>query len=131
MKERKKVDEENTARLAIAKSQKKKGEYFPVALPPDRFYLWRDLFFSDFYGKEFKQEEDGILYYGPNRGYLTSDGTIERFLQGPWKGYLDNMRAELKELQSALPPQYAFAHAIKDVEQPKNERDIVRFPSKQ
>ena len=94
----------------------------PAALPADRFYLWRDLFFNDFYGNVFKQEEDGILYYGPNRGYLRSDGEIERFLEGQWKTYLAGMRAELKELQSSLPPQYAFAHVIKDIDKPKNTR---------
>ena len=61
----------------------------PAALPArSGLFLWRDLFFSDFYGNVFKQEEDGILYYGPNRGYLKSDGTIERFLDGHWKTYL-------------------------------------------
>ena len=109
--ERKKVDEKNLSSKAT-NDPDTKGETY--ALPPDRFYLWRDLFFNDFYGREFKQEEDGVLYYGPNRGYLTSDGTVERFFEGQWKGYLSNMRAELKELQTNLPPQYAFAHAIKD-----------------
>ncbi|WP_051670124.1 PSD1 and planctomycete cytochrome C domain-containing protein [Bryobacter aggregatus] len=117
--ERKAVDEKNLSNKAT-NDPSSKGETF--ALPPARFYLWRDLFFSDFYGREFKQEEDGILYYGPNRGYLSSDGTIERYLAGPFKQYLANMRAELKDLQSALPPQYAYAHAIKDNPTPINER---------
>lgn len=120
LKERKAVDDENLARQKA--SNKKRDEVEAVALPPDRFYLWRDLFFSDFYGKEFKQEEDGILYYGPNRGYLSNDGTVERFFEGPWKNYLGDLRAELKELQAALPPQYAFAHAIADTAAPHNER---------
>ena len=119
--ERKKVDDENAALQAVAKS-KPKSQVVPVALAPERYYLWRDLFFNDFYGSEFKQEEDGILYYGPNRGYRTSDGTIERFLGGPWKAYLENLRAELRQLQSAMPPPYDFAHVIKDVDHPKNER---------
>ncbi len=119
LRERKQVDEKNLSSKAT-NDPDTKGETF--ALPPARFYLWRDLFFNDFYGREFKQEEDGILYYGPNRGYLTSDGTIERFLEGHWKGYLSNMRAELKELQASLPPQYAFAHAIKDNPTAINER---------
>ena len=88
----------------------------------ESYFLWRDLFFNDFYGKEFKQEEDGILYYGPNRGYLKSDGTVERFLQGDWKAHLASMRAELKELKAGLPPQYPFAHVIKDGAAPKNLR---------
>lgn len=116
--ERRKVDEENLVRKAAAKDRKVEV----VALPPERFFLWRDLFFSDFYGSIFKQEEDGILYYGPNRGYVSNDGTVERFLDGPWKAHLASMRAELKELKSALPPHYPYAHVIADVEKPKNAR---------
>ncbi len=119
LQERKVVDEKN-ARNAVKNDASTKSETF--ALPPDRFYLWRDLFFNDFYGREFKQEEDGILWYGPNRGYLTSDGTVDRFLEGHWKTYLGDMRAELKELSAAMPPAYAFAHVIKDLPTPRNER---------
>ena len=103
LEERKKVDEENLIRKASAK-EKAGGNVELLALPPERFFLWRDLFFSDFYGSLFKQEEDGILYYGPNRGYVSNDGTVERFLEGPWKAHLASMRAELKALKEALPP---------------------------
>ena len=116
--ERKIVDEKN-ARNSASNEAGTKGE--TSALPPDRYYLWRDLYFNDFYGREFKQEEDGILWYGPNRGFLTSDGTVDRFLEGRWKTYLSDMRAELKDLTAALPPQYAFAHVIKDLPTPRNE----------
>jgi hypothetical protein len=119
LRERKEVDEKNLA-AKTTNDPATKGETH--ALPTDRYFLWRDLFFSDFYGREFKQEEDGILYYGPNRGYLTSDGTVERFLEGYAKQYLADMRAELKELQTALPPKYAFAHVIRDNATAVNER---------
>jgi Protein of unknown function (DUF1553)/Protein of unknown function (DUF1549)/Planctomycete cytochrome C len=119
LKERKEVDAKNLSNKATGDADSKAET---AALPPDRFYLWRDLFFNDFYGREFKQEEDGILWYGPNRGYLTSDGTVERFLEGRWKTYLGDMRAELKELNAALPPQYAYAHTIQDLPQPKNDK---------
>ncbi len=121
LKERKSVDETNLIIKAEAKKgPKTKAEV--VSLKTDSYYLWRDLFFSDFYGNQFKQEEDGVLYYGPNRGYYVSDGTIERFLQGEWKAHLDAMRAELAELKRALPPQYPFAHVIKDSAKIKEER---------
>ncbi|HEU0120929.1 MAG TPA: PSD1 and planctomycete cytochrome C domain-containing protein [Bryobacteraceae bacterium] len=119
LQERKKVDEKNL-QASTTNDPSSKGQTF--ALPPDRYFLWRDLYFNDFYGREFKQEEDGVLWFGPNRGYYTSDGTIERFLTGRWKGYLADMRAELKDLQTALPAQYAFAHVIKDNPNPINER---------
>lgn len=119
LKERKEVDEKNLQSKATNDPDTKSTTY---ALPTERFFLWRDLFFSDFYGREFKQEEDGILYYGPNRGYFTTDGTVERWLEGISKKYLADMRAELKDLHAALPPQYAYAHAIKDNATAVNER---------
>lgn len=119
LKERKEVDRRNLTAKATNDPDNKATT---AALPADRYYLWRDLFFNDFYGREFKQEEDGILWYGPNRGYLTSDGTVERFLEGRWEGYLGDMRSELKELKAALPAQYAYAHAIQDVAKPHDER---------
>ncbi len=121
LKERKEVDQQNLIGRAASKG-KDKDDFQAVALKVENYFLWRDLYFSDFYGKEFKQEEDGILYYGPNRGYLTSDGTIERFFQGEWKAYLQELRAELKERKAALPPRYAYAHVIQDLAKPKNER---------
>lgn len=122
LEERKKVDEKNL-QSAVTNDASAKGQTF--ALPPDRYFLWRDLYFNDFYGREFKQEEDGVLWFGPNRGYYTSDGTVERFLTGRWKNYLQDMRAELADLRSALPPQYAFAHVIKDNPNPINERVAI------
>jgi hypothetical protein len=119
LRERKEVDEKNLMAKATNDPASKGTTH---ALPTEKFFLWRDLFFSDFYGREFKQEEDGVLYYGPNRGYLTSDGTVERWLDGYSKSYLSDMRAELKELKASLPPQYAFAHAIRDNATAVNER---------
>src|SRR5262249_16315654 len=122
LKERKQVDETNLIRKAEAKNRGKNARAEVVALDSNSYYLWRDLFFNDFYGNVFKQEDDGILYYGPNRGYYESDGTVERFLNGVWKSNLDNFPAELARLKAELPPQYPFAHIIQDVDQPKNER---------
>src|SRR5439155_1924649 len=122
LKERKQVDETNLIRKADAKKQGKNARAEVVALETNSYYLWRDLFFNDFYGNVFKQEDDGILYYGPNRGYYESDGTVERFLNGVWKSHLNNLRAEHARLTSELPQQYPYAHIIQDVEKPKNER---------
>ena len=126
LKERKDVDQENMIRKAALKMKTKGAavddDLQAVALKVEHYFLWRDFYFSDFYGKEFKQEEDGMLYYGPNRGYVKSDGSIERFLSGEWKQYLQTLRAELNERKAALPPQYAYAHVITDLAKPKNER---------
>jgi mono/diheme cytochrome c family protein len=121
-KERKTVDDENAFRRAEAKKKGPKGVFEPVSLKTESFYLWRDLFFNDFYGNQFKQEDDGLLYYGPNRGFYESDGTIERFLLGTWKEHLEQLRAEAKELHAKMPAQYPFLHAIKDAAKLKTER---------
>ncbi|MBM3794909.1 MAG: DUF1553 domain-containing protein [Acidobacteria bacterium] len=120
LKERKEVDDTNLVRRAQAKETKTPPEL--VALKPQSFYVWRDMFFSDFYGNQFKQEDDGLLYYGPNRGFLETDGTVERFLDGIWKTHLAQLRAELKQWKETLPPQYPFLHTIKDREKPNMER---------
>jgi mono/diheme cytochrome c family protein len=121
LKERKDVDEENIVRRALAKRKVKDGTE-PVSLKTESFFLWRDLFFSDFYGRQFKQEDDGLLYYGPNRGYYESDGTVERFLQGEFKAHLNRAREELSALKAKLPPQYPFLHTIKDAAKLRTER---------
>ncbi len=118
--ERKQVDEENIYRRAEAKKTKKTLEV--VSLKTNSFYLWRDLFFNDFYGNQFKQEDDGLLYYGPNRGYLESDGTIERFLSGVWKDHLAQLRKELAGLKAKLPEHYPFLHTIADADKLKSEK---------
>lgn len=122
LQERKKVDEQNLQQ-GTKNIDEVKGKTF--ALPRERYFLWRDLYFNDFYGNTFKQEEDGVLWFGPNRGYFSSDGTIERFMTGRWKSYLADMRAELKDLESAMPPRYAFAHVIKDNPTPITERVAI------
>jgi hypothetical protein len=122
LKERKSVDDTNVIRRAEAKKAGPKVQPDLVALKPASYYLWRDLFFNDFYGNQFKQEDDGLLYFGPNRGYYSSDGTVERFIDGIWKAHLDKLRTELAKLKSELPPPYPFAQIIKDIDHPKNER---------
>ncbi len=121
LKERQDVDDENALRAGLKKRKDGAAEE-ATALKPASFYLWRDLFFSDFYGREFKQEDDGLLFYGPNRGYLTSDGTVERFFSGEYKNHLGRLRADLKTLQAKLPPQYPFFHTIADAKTMKIER---------
>ena len=122
LRERKTVDEENLIRKAEAKRKGPKASPETVSLKTESFYLWRDLFFSDFYGNQFKQEDDGLLYYGPNRGFYESDGAVERFLHGDWQRHLEHLRAELVELKKALPAQYAFLHTIKDSEKLRTAR---------
>ena len=121
LKERQEVDDENALRAGLKKRPGAAAED-ATSLKTESFYLWRDFFFSDFYGREFKQEDDGLFYYGPNRGYYTSDGTVERFLTGVYQDHLARLRGDLKMLESKLPPQYPFFHTIEDSKTMKLER---------
>jgi hypothetical protein len=60
----------------------------------------------------------GVLYYGPK--------ALDRWLSSPWKDYLVSMRAELLALQKALPKQYTFLHAIKEIAKPADARVEIR-----
>lgn len=90
-----------------------------VSLPVDRYLFWRDLFeraIDDSSGY-FKTPE-GVYYYGP--------GKIDRWLQGSWKEYVAEQKAELAKLRAALPAKYAFLQTIKDREKPSDVRIQIR-----
>src|SRR4030095_5232716 len=59
-----------------------------------------------------------VLYY--------SGSTIDRFLQGEWRSYVEELTAELERKQSELPPKYPFLHVISDVNKPRNLRVYIR-----
>ena len=89
------VDDENHIRLGLNPSRNDFSNADLVALPRDRYVLWKDV-----------MGEKGVLYY---------DGAkIERFLSGVWKGHLARLRGEVAALKKELPPAYPFLQVIQD-----------------
>ncbi len=76
-----------------------------VSLPVLKYYQWRELG-SEPYRKDGMNRVGGVYHYGA--------GQIDRFLSGVWTAHLDSLRAELKEMEKALPPMYPFLHSLKD-----------------
>ena len=105
--EKKHIDDQNHIRLGGSNARGDLSRADLLSLARDKYFLWRDLF-----------GDNGILYYG--------DGKIDRFLQGEWKRYLDDMRERLAVLKKEMPPQYPFLHAIRDVKNPGNMRVWLR-----
>jgi len=85
-----------------------------------KWYLWRDLAYNPYAPDGFKFD-GGVFYFGDKKGF-----EIDRFLSGPWKAHLDNLRVELKQLQKKLPEQYPFLHALKDKDDPEDLRVAIR-----
>ena len=110
LEERKVVDDENLVR-SKTKSQGKKG------LSAPNYYLWRDLFYSDYYNGRFKRDPDGIHQFW--------DHNIDRFLNGHWQKHLDNLRADVSRLEELLPPKYAYLHVLEDLPEPDDEHILI------
>jgi Protein of unknown function (DUF1553)/Protein of unknown function (DUF1549) len=117
LREKKSVDQKNLIILGGSKDRKTLSQANLVSLERDKYILWGD-FLSDRKLEGSAKFEGGILRY--------NDKGLERFLGGEWKSYLETMRAELEARKRALPPQYPFLHAIKDVAKPVNERVHIR-----
>jgi len=108
-------------------------------LEPKKWSLWRDMA-----GDPCKTGgcqcglpfDGGIVFYGDkgdeHHGFykLTDNQNIDRFLSGEWKKYLDRLRAELGELQKALPPPYPFLHGYRDSKDPQDVRVAIRGDEK-
>jgi hypothetical protein len=97
--EKVRVDERNTIILGLDPDRGRVAGASLESLSRDKYVLWRDLFeksIKDSAG--FFASETGAYYYGK--------GTIERWLQDPWKSYLTQQQAELERLKKALPEKY-------------------------
>ncbi len=113
------VDEENKITLGLDPDRSKVAGASLKSLARDRYVLWRDMFersAKDSAG--FFKSADGVYYYGK--------GTIERFLAGPWKTYLEHQQHGLEALKKALPEKYPFLQVVADVEKPADERIHIR-----
>jgi hypothetical protein len=88
-----------------------------VSLPVLKFYQWREIA-SEPYRTDGFSAPAGVLYYSPKE--------VERFLSGVHQAHLQQLRAELAALESALPPLYPFLHALKDSDHPADEKIQIR-----
>jgi hypothetical protein len=87
----------------------------------------------------------GIYYYGPRRmpideaegvrqmrlaaaGIKEERGKepIQRFLYGEWRAHHESLYAQLKVLESSLPPAYPFLHAVSEAKNPANINVALR-----
>lgn len=117
--EKKVVDEKNKIRLGLDPTRNDLSQTQLDAMDRDRTVLWRDFFertISDA-GGAFNYGS-GVFYYGK--------GTIERFLSGHWKQYLDEQNKLLEARKKELPEQYPFLQTLSDKEKPADMNILIR-----
>lgn len=117
--EKKLVDDKNKVLLGVDPTRNDLSQTQLVAMDRDKTVLWRDLFersISDS-GGSFRYGT-GVMYYGK--------GTIERFLDGPWKHYLNEQTALAKAKREALPPKYPFLQTLRDKDKCEDMKVYIR-----
>jgi mono/diheme cytochrome c family protein/cytochrome c553 len=117
--EKREVDRKNTATLGRNPEALGNPTTALESLPRDKYMVWRDVFekaLEDSSG--YFKSPDGVLYYGP--------GKLDRFLQGPFKDYIDDQRALLARHKAEMPPKYPFLQTISDRARPADIRIQIR-----
>ncbi len=104
-----KVDEENKIRLGLNPNRKDLSGANLLSLPRDQYFLWRDLFLD---------RRPSI--------FILKDKDLDHCLGAPVMARVEQLRAEIRTLEDAMPPQYAFAETISDVKEPKDIRVWIR-----
>jgi hypothetical protein len=117
--EKVRVDERNTIILGLDPDRGRVAGASLESLTRDKYILWRDLFEKSIRDSAgFFTSETGAYYYGK--------GTIERWLQDPWKSYLTQQQAELERLKKALPEKFPFLQTVSDKEKPQDIKIQIR-----
>jgi cytochrome c5 len=117
--EKKTVDDKNKIKLGLDPSRNDLSQTQLDALPRDKTVLWRDFFDRAITesGGAFNYGT-GVYYYGKN--------TIERFLSGTWKQYLDQQNDLLAAKKKELPPQYPYLQSLSDADKPADTNVLIR-----
>ncbi len=117
--EKKLVDEKNKVVLGIDPTRNDLSQTQLHAMDRDRTVLWRDMFERSITdaGGAFNYGS-GVMYYGK--------GTIDRFLSGHWKTYLEQQKKLEEGKRKALPEQYPYLQTLKDKEKPADMKVHVR-----
>jgi mono/diheme cytochrome c family protein len=117
--EKKEVDHKNELTLGLNPNREDVAGASLVSLSRDKYIVWRDMFersVRDSAG--FFKTSEGIFHYNKS--------SIERFLQGHWKSYLETQKAELERLKKELPEKYPFLQSIKDKDKPEDVHIAIR-----
>lgn len=122
-KEKAEIEDINYVRLGGAKgvADERTRQYTNLEfLDLKKWYLWRDMAFNPYSPEGFKFV-GGVFYFGDKKGF-----EVDRFLSGLWKQRLEELRAEAKALEDALPEQYPFIHGMRDKDKPVDPRVAIR-----
>jgi hypothetical protein len=93
------------------------------ALPTERMHLWADVFSHDLRPDQdpFQSMEE------PPPGLLVFRGwTLERWLGGDRRRFVEDLRKTVEEAKKAMPPKFAYLHGVREAEQPQDLRFHVR-----
>ena len=130
--EKKEIEDRNYVKLGGAKgvADERTRQYTNLEfLDLKKWYFWRDLAFEPDTLNGFRFD-GGIFYFGEKAaerdGTPEEDRKIDRFLSGLWKQHLDRLRAELKDLEAALPEAYPFVHGYEEAEKIKDLQVHIR-----
>ena len=92
------------------------------SLEPDRMHLWSDVFQRDL-----QEAADAAANPGGRPGLLVfRDWTLERWLGGDRRRYIEDLRSDLAALRKALPEKYAYVHGVRDLEKPVAQKLHIR-----
>lgn len=117
--EKKRVEDKNRVLLGVDPTRNDLSQTQLEAMDRDKTVLWRDLFersISDS-GGAFRYG-NGVVYYGK--------GTIERFLSGTWKTYLEEQKKLEADMKKAMPEQYPFLQTLHDKDKPAEQKVWIR-----
>lgn len=113
------LDKRNEIVLGVNPERDRIANATLESLERSKYIFWRNLFAASTKDSAgFFKSEDGIYYY--------SKGTIERFLEGPWRAYADEQKAQVAALKKELPEKYAFLHTIQDKPKPADIKVQIR-----
>lgn len=111
------IEEKNLATLGGAEGNPALAKVVLLPYPRDKYVFWSEFFGDSRTGFSADRSERVLQYKGE---------AIDRFLQGEWKRYAENLVAELDRREAELPAKYPFLHIIEDVEKPKNLQVHIR-----
>ena len=120
--EKREIDDRNYVTLGGAAGSKdgtKRQNTNLESLAIEKYYLWRD-----FASLPYNRDSNTVKFVGGL--YFYTGDKLDRWLAGEWGDRLRTMRARLKELETQLPPQYPFLHAVKESSKPENAKIEIR-----